>query len=207
MTEVKRDGFTFYKSFYLAVEDFSEDEQDLFYRSIIEYALLDKKPSIDNVYLKSVFTCVTPNIDSSIRKYDQRKEASSKGRSKITKSKRKRNENESKIDNNIKKDTKTDINTPKEIYKDYPSSLVSALNDFESMRKQIKKPITDRARKTILKKLHEYSGGDVDTMIEILEYSILAGYPNIYPLNQKPSLNGSKGISPTSIMQRYAGKE
>ena len=69
-----RSGFTFYRSFCESVSDFSEEEQMIMYKSIIEYALLNKEPEINNVYLNSVFKAMKPNIDSSIRKYDQRAE-------------------------------------------------------------------------------------------------------------------------------------
>ena len=76
------------------------------------------------------------------------------------------------------------------------------------MREEISKPITDRARETILKRLVDYSGGDVGIMIEILNQSIVNCWRDVYPLktgNNNQSSN--KGLSPTDILIRYAGKE
>jgi hypothetical protein len=42
------------------------------------------------------------------------------------------------------------VNKRESIYKDLPSILIESLNDFEDMRKTIKKPLTNKARETIL---------------------------------------------------------
>ena len=192
-----RDGFTFYKSFYESVLDYSKEEQEQLFRFIIEYALLGKEPCIDDKYLKSIFVLIKPNIDSSVKKYDQRKLA----RAGKTKEERKRNEIETKRSNNNKNnnnnDIKDEINNKNYLYKDLPPVLVNTLNDFEDMRKSIKKPITNRAREMIVKKLHEYSNGNLDIMVEILNQSIVNCWSNVYPL--KKNNNNKKNLSPLEI--------
>ena len=45
--------------------------------------------------------------------------------------------------------------------------------EFLAMRKKIRKPVrTDRALKALLKKLHELSGGDLETMKKIIDQSL-----------------------------------
>jgi len=209
MNDIKRDGFTFYRSFYESVSDFEIEDQKELYRYIIEYALLDINPSIDNKFLNSIFKLIKPNIDSSIKKYDQRiannqkrSEKAKESRSKNPKKSRTNSEhypnkdnntnNTNKKENAIKNDNKTSI------YKDLPPILVNALEDFEDMRKQVKKPLTDKARKVIVNKLREYSNGDLDIMIEILNQSIVNCWSNVYPL-KKTNNEKKKNLTPLEI--------
>ena len=69
----------------------------------------------------------------------------------------------------------------------YPSddSLNQAFADYVAMRKQIKKPMTDRAISIAMNKLQELSGGDNDVSIQIIEQSILNGWQSFYPLKQE----------------------
>lgn len=59
--------------------------------------------------------------------------------------------------------------------------LRETLSDFIKMRKAKKKPMTDRALTTLLKKLDELSQND-DEKIRILEESILHTWDTVYPL-------------------------
>jgi len=69
-------------------------------------------------------------------------------------------------------------------------NLIETIKDFISMRKTIKKPVTDRALKTLLKKLDTITNND-DEKIEILETSISNCWLSVYePKNKK---------APTSI--------
>lgn len=195
--EKKRDGFTFYWSFYESVSGFPEEDQKSFFKYIIEYALLGKNPEIDNNYLKGYFSLIKPNVDSSIKKYDQRKTAR-KG-----KTKKKRNGNETKTksnnynNNSIETDIEDDIsndvsNNKEELYSHYPSDFIEAMEGYEEMREKINAPLTDRARETILKKLHNISEGDINVMIEIINNSILNCWKDVYPLER--NTKSKKGI-------------
>lgn len=75
------------------------------------------------------------------------------------------------------------------IFSDYAgedAALGQALADFEAMRKQQKKPMTDRAQGTLLKQLDGLSGGDSRTKIALLEQSILNCWASLYPLKEQP---------------------
>lgn len=65
--------------------------------------------------------------------------------------------------------------------------LTEALKDFEEMRKKIKKPLTDRAKKGIIKKLYELSGGNASIAVEILDNSIMNSWQGVFELKQEPN--------------------
>ena len=61
-------------------------------------------------------------------------------------------------------------------------ALDSAFSDYVDMRKQIKKPMTDRAITLAQNKLDDLSGGDSSIAIEILNQSVLNGWQGLFPL-------------------------
>ena len=227
MADNNREGFTYYRSFYEAAKDLPDEEKKELSWAIVEYGLDGIEPSFENKYLCSIFRLIKPNIDSSIRKYDQRVKAASSTKSsrsddeqktkpsrsddeEETETLRSDNEEPSRSDdeggadlprsdggtepetdnknknnnsNAIENNYSTSSNK-EELYKDLPSDLVDVLNAFEEMREQMKIPVSNKARETILKKLHNYSGGDVETEIEIVNKSIVNNWKDIFPLNK-----------------------
>ena len=88
-----------------------------------------------------------------------------------------------------KNNNKNNYNLIIEAYTDN-INLIEAIKDFIDMRKTIKKPVTDRALKTLLKKLDTITNND-DEKIEVLENSINNCWLSVYePKNKK---------APTSI--------
>ena len=59
--------------------------------------------------------------------------------------------------------------------------LQTTIYDFIKMRKTIKKPMTDRALKTMLNKLNKFNMNE-EKQILILEQSILSSWSDIYEL-------------------------
>lgn len=76
----------------------------------------------------------------------------------------------------------------------YPSddALNQAFADYVEMRKQIKKPMTDRAITIAMNKLSELSNGSSDVAIQILEQSILNSWKSLYPLKQEAKQSNKK---------------
>ena len=64
--------------------------------------------------------------------------------------------------------------------------LNEALKDFEEMRKKIKKPLTERAKRGIIKKLYDLSGGNASIAVDILDNSIMNSWQGIFELKQDP---------------------
>lgn len=71
--------------------------------------------------------------------------------------------------------------------------LKDAYLEFIKMRKLIKKPLTNYALKNIIKKVDEYSNGDIQIMIAILNQSIVNSWQGVFPLkNPTPSAPKTK---------------
>jgi len=77
-----------------------------------------------------------------------------------------------------------EINKIKQIIKEYTGNelLLQTLLDFDSMRKTIKKPMTERALNGILSKLDNLSDSD-EGKIKILEQSIEKCYTGVFEVN------------------------
>ena len=64
------------------------------------------------------------------------------------------------------------------------TSLREALADFEEMRKKIRKPLTDRAKVLLLKKLSSLSS-DVSEQVKIVEQSTMNCWQGVFPLKEE----------------------
>lgn len=88
--------------------------------------------------------------------------------------------NATDIDKNKKKN-KNISSEIREIIDGYDDGLKTALEDFVTMRKSIKKPLTERALKIMLKKLEDITPDPVQ-QIKVLEQSIEHSWQTVYPL-------------------------
>lgn len=79
------------------------------------------------------------------------------------------------------------------IYSDEPK-LDTAVKEFITFRKKIKKPMTNHAVKLMLSKLNKLTS-DIDEQVEILNQSILNGWQGIYPLKREENKRGQNGIA------------
>ena len=79
------------------------------------------------------------------------------------------------------------------IYSDEPK-LDTAVKEFITFRKKIKKPMTDHAVKLMISKLNKLTS-DIDEQVEILNQSILNGWQGIYPLKREENKRGQNGIA------------
>ena len=94
-----------------------------------------------------------------------------------------------------------DNKTPKASKTYFPNdeSLNQAFLDYLEMRKQIKKPMTDRAVELAIKKLKELSAlpfsdsMDNDLAIQILNQSIMNSWQGIFPLKEQKTNNTPNG--------------
>lgn len=68
----------------------------------------------------------------------------------------------------------------------YPTDelLNQAFADYVKMRKEIKKPMTERAVQLAMSNLEKLSGGDNDKAIKILEQSILRSWAGLFELKE-----------------------
>lgn len=70
------------------------------------------------------------------------------------------------------------------VYYPLDDKLNKAFADYVEMRKQIKKPLTERAIELAQKKLEELSKGDNDVSILILEQSVMNCWQGLFPLKE-----------------------
>ena len=79
------------------------------------------------------------------------------------------------------------INTPYNPPRYYPNDekLDSTFADYVAMRKQLKKPMSDKAVELAIKKLNNLSGGDNDKAIAILEQSIMNSWQGLFELKEE----------------------
>lgn len=84
----------------------------------------------------------------------------------------------------IKEDKELKNNTPYNPPQYFPNDeiLNKAFSDYVAMRKQIKKPMSDKAVELAIKKLNELSGGDNDMAVKIIEQSIMNSWQGLFPL-------------------------
>jgi len=62
------------------------------------------------------------------------------------------------------------------------------------MRKQLKKPMTDKAIELLKSKLDKLAPADQQTQIEILEQSIMNNWQGVFPLKDSAKKEGANGI-------------
>jgi hypothetical protein len=65
------------------------------------------------------------------------------------------------------------------------TALDVAMEDFEKMRKEIKKPLTAKARELTLKELEKLAPGDEAAQISILNQSIQRSWQGVFPLSRE----------------------
>lgn len=71
------------------------------------------------------------------------------------------------------------------VYYPLDETLDKTFKDYMAMRKEIKKPMTDRAIELAMSKLEELSGSDNDIAIAILEQSIMNSWQGLFELKEK----------------------
>lgn len=93
----------------------------------------------------------------------------------------------------LKEDIKEDIKEEQEVYigESCSPEFTEALEAYEEMRKKIRKPLTERAKQMVLKKL-ENMAPDEETQIAILNQSTMNSWQGVFPLDEQK--NTKKGM-------------
>lgn len=107
----RNNSFVFFASYYDAIKNLPEEEQGLFYKTLVEYAIANKQPKNLTPSCKACFVIVKPFLDSSISKYRASVENGKKGGrpKKLTKTK----PNENPTETQPKPNNNPDITQPK----------------------------------------------------------------------------------------------
>jgi hypothetical protein len=87
--------------------------------------------------------------------------------------------------NRIDKDRLEEVRIEQDPYFPYPE-VEEVFQDFLTIRKKLKAVNSDRAIKSLVSKINEYSDGNPNTAIKVIEQSIENSWKGIFPLkNQK----------------------
>ena len=184
--------------------------------NMLEKGILTEIDSLDNEngcsagneYLAEFCQCSETKVSTAIKKLiklDYIYQESFDGRIRILKSRLSKNERQTlknlKADiknfKTINKHNNTNINNKKESKKEETfddiinancqnEKLKETLQEFIKMRKLIKKPLTNRALKVIIKKVKELSNDKGNIAIAILEQSITNCWQDVYELKNQP---------------------
>ena len=93
-----------------------------------------------------------------------------------------------------------------DIYRDLPDRLVQTLKEFEQMRKEIKAPMSAKAKELLVAKLQRLAGDDTDMKIEILNQSIMNSWKGVFALKDGND-NGAGGSQRRGMGEGVSGAE
>ena len=214
------ESFIVYKSFVDALEGQPEHEvQFPFLKALCEYGIYGTEPKLTGV-AKSLFTMAKPQIDANIKRKQNGMKGAEHGirgagygklggRPKNPPMDEQKNppmggyENPTNVNVNVKvkenvnvkdnvkvKDNPKVKENPKEKFYPNDEELDEAFRGYVEFRKEIKKPMTNRAVDLAIKNLNDLSGGDNSKAIQILNQSVVNGWQGLFPLKNTDSREG-----------------
>lgn len=202
---MERTQFTFYESFFKAISRIKKDaDRCKAYDAICSYALYGEEPDMD--YLPDAaaiaFELSKPNLDASRRKAQSGKRG---GEHKQTESKTEANSKQTASKKEKEKENKKENECytpipPVGVFEEFAgdnAELLTALNAFEAMRKKIKKPMSEDAKRRLVAKLQKLSS-DRGIWIAILNQSEDRCWTDVYEL--KENQPQSKPRSPNNMV-------
>lgn len=200
-------AFSFYKSYYDALNEVSEDDKKEIIFAMINYVFEDKKPKFSGIK-KLIWTLIEPNLNTSKNRSNGNSGApvGNKNACKI-----KGNEEEN---NTIKKQSKNNqnsINDIKSISYSYSlsyslSSSISYSNsniinnnilnnlfiEYIKLREYNKYPLSEVVISRLINKLENAENDDVRK--EMIEQAIVGGWKDFYPIEEKKQKDEPKKI-------------
>lgn len=197
--------FDWRERFFPALED---DEIGQLFRAILDYSADGVMPDFKRgSALNAVFMAIKVTLDDDLQSYEtvcerNRVNGQKGGRPRKTKETQQNplgfsetQKTQSPLDTDTETKTKTGTKTHTETEKKKEKAdafsefagddadLLSALTDFEKMRKSIKKPMTDRAKTMLVNKLSK--DFPPYQWIPVLEQSISHCWSDLYPLKER----------------------
>ena len=196
----ERTYFCAYHSYLEAMEPLNDAEKGRLFTACLIYSMTGEAPQLSGNE-RFIFPSMRGQIDRDKEKYRNHQKSQSENGKKGGRPKNPTKANESekthgffekakKAKENEKEKEKENITPPiippkgeKDVFSSYAGEdleLLSALRDFESMRKKIKKPMSDRSKEMLLKRLDELA----DTgsgKIDLLNNAIYHCWQSVYP--------------------------
>ena len=186
-----REGFVFYRSFYESLSCLSKEEKADCLDALAMYALDGIEPEGVTGAVKALFLAFKPQIDANNRRYangckggkpkNNQNETKTKPNTNqtITKDEPKEKDKEKVKDNDKEKEKEKNIKGSAPFSDN--ETLNEAFQDFQKMRKSIKKPLTDRAIGRLRNKLNNLSENP-ETQAAILNQSTDHCWQDVYEL-------------------------
>jgi hypothetical protein len=184
-----RNSFIFYRSFFETIGDLNDADQLEIYRAIAEYSLNNKSVNLTG-FPKTIFRLIEPQLQANKRRFENGLKGAEHGikggRPKDNKTPKKPLKNPKLTPNKNK-----NVNPNEEL-----ESKLKILNvnletweDFVSFRKELKRPLSDKAIKLVLKDLEEFETKQKGFANLALENSIKNSWQGVF--EPKPSQSSS----------------
>jgi len=184
----KRKAFNFLRSYYDVLNELNDDKDKLSYLlAIMDKSFLDENPEGLSFLANLCYESQRHSIESSVNGW-------------------KRAENTDLLGNPLTPLPSTQLTTPpttppttpkeeeeEEKEENNKSVFDSVFDSFLVMRKQLKKPMTDKAIELLKSKLEKLAPSDAQTQIEILEQSIMNNWQSVFPLKDSAKKEGANG--------------
>lgn len=180
MEDNKIKSFVFLESMHRSIEELPDTEAKLeAYQAICNYGLYQKETAT-NPYIKALMQQNKVVIDSTLKRRKANIENGKKGgRPKTEKNPNETEKKPKKPNHNLNVNVNGNVNVNK-----HTKEFTEALDEFKTMRKNIKKPLTHQAEQRLIKKLEKLSQ-DEKTRIAILNQSVDHCWQDVYELKRE----------------------
>jgi len=177
-----RDSTIFYRSFYEAISELTNEQQGIVYNAIFNYALNSVEPELIGI-AKTVFTLIKPQLDANNKRFEN---GSKGGRPKQTETKTKPNNNQNKTktepnnNNNVNNNVNVNDNEKENTFS-FRSALLSlgvdsVLADEWLKVRKAKKAVNTETAFNALKREVEKSGLVANICIKIAVEKSWSGF-------------------------------
>lgn len=197
MAKDERVYFPFYFTFRETAKTMPPRLRAVFYESIIEYGTTGIEPTLPKS-IAGYWPIIKPMLDTSQQRYYAAKkggESSKESRFGSNKEKEKEKESETEKENEIEKDSKAAAaagapdTPPVDIFTSFADGdgeLLQALRDYDRMRKEKRKSLTDTMRRSLCQQLDEEFHRC--EWVQIIKQATRQGWLKFYPLDKdKPA--------------------
>lgn len=201
-----RKYFPFYFSFYETAQTMPPRIRATFYEAIIQYGVTGKEPTLPKS-ISGYWPIIQPVLDTSHKRYDaakKRNKSSENNGFATYKEKEKEKENEKERDKEKEKEaadavsggaTQQDRQGVFAQFSGEDSALLQALQDYDLMRQEKHKELTDTMRRSLCRQLDEEFHRC--EWVEIVKQATMRGWLRFYPLDE-PKPHQSQQRQPTA---------